>query len=206
MADKPDDMVLAPPSPNASPFAAAETDSPSAVDKVALRLTSLPGGLVDGGEVVLLAIKPSMWRPFFDSAAWIVTLTMLAIVTTIWELALPGLTVSTSAQLILVLALLRFGLAIFAWIPSWYVLTNRRLIEIHGVRTPDIAACSLLEVRNTYFNTTPIEKAARLGTITYVTADETEAPHYWRSISEPQLVHTEIRRAIENAIDNQHAS
>ncbi len=206
MVDKRDKMVIAPTSTNASPFAAAETDSASTVGDVASRLTSLPQGLVDGGEVILLAVKPSMWRPLFDSGAWIATLSLLAVASLVWRLALPGLSVGVSAQVIFLLGMLRLGLAIVAWIPSWYVLTNRRLIEIHGVRTPDITSCSLVDVRNTYVNTTPIEKAGKLGTITYVTADETKPPHHWRTIAEPDVVHTEIRRAIESAIDSHHPS
>ncbi len=206
MADKRDDMVIAPPKPSANPFAVGEADSPSTVGEVASRLTSLPKGLVDGGEVIILAVKPSMWRPLFDSGPWIATLSVLTVASMVWRLALPGLSVSVSAQVIFLLGMLRLGLAVVLWIPSWYVLTNRRLIEIHGVRTPDITSCSLVDVRNTYLNATAIEKAGQLGTITYVTADETQPPHHWRTIAEPDVVHTEIRRAIETAIDNHHAS
>lgn len=206
MADKRDDMVIAPSKPSANPFAVGETDSSSTAGEVASRLTSLPQGLVDGGEIIILAVKPSMWRPVFDSVPWVMTLSFLAVVSMTWNLALPGLTVSSSAQVIFLFGMLRLGIAVVAWIPSWYVLTNRRLIEIRGVRTPDITSCSLLEVRNTYLNATTIEKTARLGTITYVTDDEAQAPHYWRTIAEPETVHAEIRRAIENVIDNHHAS
>lgn len=205
MADKHDDMVIAPPSPNTNPFAAGETESPAAVGDVASRLTSLPQGLVDGGEVIILAVKPSMWRPLFDSGAWIITLSVLAVASMVWKLALPGVTVSVTAQIIFLLGMVRLALAVVAWIPSWYVLTNRRLIEIRGVRTPDITSCSLLDVRNTYVHSTNLEKTARLGTIIYVTTEETTPPHYWRTIAEPETVHSEIRRAIENAIDNHHA-
>lgn len=205
MADKQDDMVIAPPKPSANPFAVGDTDSPSAVREVASRLTSLPQGLVDGGEIIILAVKPSMWRPVFDSVPWIMTLSFLALASMTWHLALPGLSVSTSAQVIFLLGMLRLGLAVIAWIPSWYVLTNRRLIVIRGVRTPNITSCSLLEVRNTYLNATTIEKTAHLGTITYVTTDEAKAPHYWRTITDPETVHAEIRRAIENVIDNHNA-
>lgn len=203
MADKTDDMVIAPPKPTANPFAAADADAPSTVSQVASRLTRLPGGLVDGGEIIILAIKPSMWRPVFDSAAWLVTFSLLAIALTVWQSPLPGLSVTTTAQMMFLIGLGRLGLAVVNWIPTWYVLTNRRLIDIHGVRLPRICACRLIDVRNTYLNAPPSEKALGLGTITYVTADEKDSPHFWRSVASPDAVHTEIRRAIENAIDAQ---
>ena len=203
MADKSDTVVIAPPKPAASPFATAGSESTSGVAEVASRWASLPTGLVDGGEIIILAIKPSMWRPVFDSAPWLVTASLLATALTVLARPLPGVSVTASAQIVLLIGIARLGFAIVRWVPTWYVLTNRRVIEIHGVRTPRIAARSLVEVRNTYLHVSPVERAATLGTITYVTQREDDQPHHWRSIVHPDDVHAEIRRAIENAIDLQ---
>ena len=203
MADNPDTVVIAPPKPAASPFATAGSESTSSVAEVASRWASLPTGLVDGGEIIILAIKPSMWRPVFDSAPWLVTASLLATALTVLARPLPGVSVTASAQIVLLIGIARLGFAIVRWVPTWYVLTNRRVIEIHGVRTPRIAARSLVEGRNTYLHVSPVERAATLGTITYVTQREDDQPHHWRSVVHPDDVHAEIRRAIENAIDLQ---
>ncbi len=182
-------------------FAATMSDAPSHASDVAARWTTLPGGLIDGGEIVVLAIKPSLWRPVFDSAAWLAASAVLAVVLTTLGIPLPGLSVTTTAQLVLLLGFSSLGLAVVRWTTTWHVLTNRRIIDIHGVRTPRIAACLLVHVRNTYVHTSLAEKMTRLGTITFATDEADRLPHLWLSIANPDEVHAKIRRAIENAID-----
>jgi len=178
------------------------SDAPSRASEVTARWTTLPGGLIDGGEIVVLAIKPSLWRPVFDTAAWLAASAVLAVVLITLGIPLPGLSVTTTAQLVLLIGFTGLGLAVVRWTTTWHVLTNRRIIDIHGVRTPRIAACLLVNVRNTYLHTSVAEKVTRLGTITFVTDEVDRLPHLWRSIAHPEEVHTKIRRAIENAIDS----
>jgi len=182
-------------------FAAAMSDAPSQATGVAARWTTLPGGLIDGGEIVVLAIKPSLWRPVFDSVGWLAVCAVFAVTSTMIGLRLPGLSPATTAQLVVLIGFTGLGLAVVRWTTTWHVLTNRRIIDIHGVRTPRIAACLLIHVRNTYLHTSMPEKLTRLGTITFVTDETDRLPHLWRSIAHPDEVHAKIRRAIENAID-----
>ncbi len=196
MADKSDSMVIAPPKGTANPFATAD---PQAADVVVP--WTVPGGLVDGGELVILAIKPSMWRPFFESAACLVASVGLAITLTLLATPLPGLSVALSAQVVLLIGFGRLGWAIIRWVPSWYMLTNRRIIEISGIRRPQVATTPLIQVRNTYVNASGIERMTGTGTITYVSTDPQREPRHWQMIASPIEVHAEIRRAIENAID-----
>jgi len=177
------------------------SDAPSHASDVAARWTTLPGGLIDGGEIVVLAIKPSLWRPVFDSAVWLATSAMFAATLTLIGLPLPGLSPATTAQLVLLIGFTGLGLALVRWTTTWHVLTNRRIIDIHGIRTPRIAACLLVNVRNTYLRASIPERVTRIGTITFVTDEVDRLPHLWRSIPHPEEVHAKIRRAIENAID-----
>lgn len=196
-------MITVAPCRRVSPaaFVATMSDAPSRVADVAARWTMLPGGVIDGGEIVVLAIKPSLWQPVFDSAAGLVISVLLAVVVTTLGVPLPGLSAATTAQLVLLIGFTGLGLAIVRWTTTWHVLTNRRIIDIHGVRTPRIAACLLVHVRNTYLHTSVAEKVTRLGTVTFVTDEADRLPHLWRSIAHPDEVHAKIRRAIENAID-----
>ncbi len=182
-------------------FAVAMSDAPSHVSDVAARWATLPGGVIDGGEIVVLAIKPSLWRAVFDSAAWLVTSAVLAVALTTLGVSLPGLTLTATAQLVLLAGLARLGFALVRWTTTWHVLTNRRIIDIHGVRAPHITACLLVRVRNTYVHVSAAEKMTALGTITFVTDEPDHPPHIWRSIAHADDVHAKIRRAIENAID-----
>lgn len=184
------------------PMSATTSEAPSRASKVVARWTALPGEVVDGGEIVLLAIKPSMWRPVFDSAPWLVTCCVLAVVLMWLGRPLPGWSLATTAQVIMLIALARIGLAVVRWAPTWHVLTNRRIIDIHGVRRPKISSCPLLQIRNSYLRYPPAERATQLGTIIFVTDHVEKVPHVWQSIAKPDEVHAKIRRAIENAIDN----
>ncbi|UCE59752.1 MAG: hypothetical protein JSU63_20210 [Phycisphaerales bacterium] len=180
---------------------AAVAEAPPRVTDAARKWSTFPGGVVDGGEIVVFAIKPSMWRPVFDSAPWLVVTCLLATVLAEIRAPLPGLSVAATAQVVMLVGLIRLGVAVVRWVPSWYVLTNRRVIDIQGVRSPRIWACPLVEVRNTYLSHTSAETMALLGSITFITDHPDSPPHIWRSIASADEVHAKIRRAIENAID-----
>ncbi len=177
------------------------SEAPSRVSEVASRWTAVPGGVVDGGEIVILAIKPSLWRPVVDSAAWIVTALAFTTALLIMGKPIPGLSLTTSAQLVLLVALARLAVAILRWTTTWHLLTNRRIIDVHGVRAPIIRDCLLVRIRNTYLRSSIVERATALGTIIFVSDEPEHSPHAWYSIAGADEVHSKIRRAIENALD-----
>jgi hypothetical protein len=182
-------------------FSVAVADNPAAATKAAVApWAEIPGGVIDGGEIVILAIKPSMWRPLFDSAAWMAGSWILAALLTYLDMPIVGLSMATTVQIVLMGGAVGLAVAILRWIPTWYVLTNRRIIHIHGVRSPRIDSCELLEIRNTFVQVGIEEKVTSLGSITFV-MDKTIRTRTWRSIQQPLDVHVRIRRAIENAID-----
>ncbi|MFQ5496203.1 MAG: hypothetical protein ACE5EX_12585, partial [Phycisphaerae bacterium] len=162
-------MIKAPPPrPIVAPLAAAAPEAPPRTAETAAPWATLPGGVIDGGELVLLAIKPSMWRPLFESSPWLLMCAALAGALIALNRPLAGLSVTTTAQLIMIAGFIRVGLALVHWIPTWYVLTNRRVIDICGVRQPRILSLALVDVRNTYVHATASERCVRLGTITFV--------------------------------------
>lgn len=195
--------MIAPPSvlPRLSPFSAATTEARSGSAKATVTWTSLPGGVIDGGEIVVLAIKPSIWRIIFDSAPWIVTSVFLAIALTVLRKPLPGLSIVATAEVMLLIGAVRVAFGFIRWVPTWYVLTNRRIIDVQGVRKPRIASHPLVAIRNTYVHNSPTEKLVGLGTITFVIDDAEDQPRIWQSVAKPDMVHTKIRRAIESAMD-----
>ena len=184
-------------------FATSTIDAPSRAEEVATAWTSLPGGVVDGGEIVILAIKPSMWKPAIDSVPWLIAAGIAAGLLAWLRLPLPGLSLALTLQLVLGIGFARLGLAIARWIPTWHVLTNRRIIDVHGVRAPVIDACSLIDIRNTYLRIGLLEQPLRIGSIAFVQSHETDAPRLWPMIPRPDEVHAQVRRAIENALDQQ---
>ena len=181
--------------------AAAMADAPSGVSQVTTKWGTLPGGVIDGGEIIIFAIKPSMWRPVLDSVPWLVMTVLLALALTVLGTPFPGLSLTLTGEAILLVGFARLGYAVVRWVPTWYVLTNRRVIDIRGVRAPQIWSCVLIEVRNTYVNVSPPERMARLGSISFVTDRPDEPPRTWQSIAKHDEVNARVRRAIENAID-----
>jgi len=171
--------------------------------EVAAAWMQLPGGVVNDSEIVILAIKPSMLRPLIDTFPWIVVTTVLASAMA-WTGATFGtLSSAVSVQLVLLIGAARFILSVVRWAPSWYVLTNRRVLTIEGVRKPRIASCPLLDIRNSYLESDLIERLTQLGSIRCVSDKPARKTQTWRSIAQPIDVHRQIRRAIENAIDQQ---
>lgn len=189
------------PPPGYHSCATAMSETPSPASELPAAWARLPGGVADGGEIVLLAVKPSSWRAAFDSAPWIVTTASLAGALTILDTPLPGLSLTMTAQIVLLIGLVGTAVAVLRWVSTWYVLTNRRIISIRGVREPRVFSWTLLDVRNTYLHSPPAERLVGLGTITFVTDEVVDPPHQWRSVARPEEIHGRIRRAIENAID-----
>ena len=183
-------------------FSAVMSESPARASEVASRWTTVPRGVVDGGEIVLMAVKPSLWRPILESSAWLVTCTLLATTLLVLGRPLPGLALSTSAQVVMLVAALRFAVAVIRWVTMWHLLTNRRIIDVSGVRSPIIRSCLLVHLRNTYLRPSTIEKSLGLGTILLVTDEPEHRPHVWQSIPHPEETHAKVRRAIEGALDH----
>ena len=188
------------PSAAAHLSAVASESGPSAAT-VAANWTTLPGGVIDGGEIVIFAIKPSMWRWLFDSALWLVLCSTLALIVTVLRLPMLGLSPTSAAQLLMLIAFARLGFAMLRWVPTWYVLTNRRIIDVQGVRAARIRSCPLIEVEDTYLQESVSEKVAQLGTIVFAVDRPGDRPYVWQSIQTPREVFERVRNTIRNARD-----
>ncbi len=195
-------MIMAPPTRATRSTLAAAAQAPPRASTTTTTWADLPGGVLDGGEIVLLAVKPSMWRPVFDSVPWIVTCCLLAGTILGLSTPLPGLSLTATAQLVLLVACVRLAFAIVRWVPTWYVLTNRRIINIRGVRTPRIAACLLVDVHHTGIHRSAVDNLVGLGSIFFAVDHTDGPPQPWQSLQKPDEVHARIRRAIESAVDH----
>jgi membrane protein YdbS with pleckstrin-like domain len=160
---------------------------------------TLPAGTLDGGEVVLLAVKPSMWLPLIDALAWVVSGVIVSGAIIWTETPLPGLTVQISAQLALLAAALRLGIAVARWIPTWHLLTNRRVIDIRGIRRPQLTYTPLLHVAEVRHTAAPLERPLRLGTVAILPRSGDQPVQVWRCLSDSRQVQERIDRAVRDA-------
>ncbi|MCH7924792.1 MAG: hypothetical protein IIC51_04590, partial [Planctomycetes bacterium] len=60
-------------------FTVVLTEAPADGSRLETSWAFLPDEIVDGGEMIVLAIKPSMWRPLFDSIPWLIMTAVLSV-------------------------------------------------------------------------------------------------------------------------------
>ncbi len=175
----------------------AQAENPSLAGAAAQEL--VPGRLLDGGEVVILAIKPSLWYILIWSFRWIIAAGLIVSLL-LWQ-APRWTTISTMllVQTVLGLLCLRLAWTTLQWVSRLYVLTNRRVMRIRGIFNVDIFECELHRIQNTYLRLTWYERLLRLGTIDIATAGTGLIESTWYNVSRPLDVHEELRRAIARA-------
>lgn len=158
--------------------------------------------LLDGDEVVILAVKPSMWYLVLVSARWLIgaaTVILLApwLVGVYTAVTQTGLT-----QAALVVTSLRLVLALLQWSSRLYVLTNRRVMCYRGITQVTLLEAPLVQIRNTYVNDRRLERWCNVGSIGFSLKGSKRVDMWWEQVSAPEETHDRIRRAIEKALDS----
>lgn len=159
----------------------------------------LPDQLLDGDEIVILAIKPSAWFIVLQSARWLVAM-LLVIVFAGWlGPQLAYVDANTIVQGALALGAARVGFALLQWVARLYVLTNRRVLRLTGILNIDLFECPLTKVQNTYLTLAWYERLLGLGSIGFATAGTGGIEASWTNINNPLEVHERIRSAIHRS-------
>ena len=158
----------------------------------------VPSHLLDGGEIVHFAIKPSPWFVLLLSLRWVGAAVCIACI------ALSLVATPTYRSYILQGAILfagaGLGWATLEWVSRLYVLTNRRVMSIRGVVTAEMFDCPLDRIQHTRLSLSPTERVVRVGTIAFHTAGQGDRrAGSWRIIARPLEVHEKLRQAIARA-------
>lgn len=160
----------------------------------------LPSDLLSEDEIVVFAVKPSLWSILFVSFRTIVIASLIALAATFLG---PVLHLGELARVIIQLAglaiLCRLGFAFLQWVSRVYVLTNKRIIRIRGVFTIDIFQCALAKLQNTFLTLTVPQRILRLGNIAFTTAGTGAVEAIWRHVADPLVIHKQLIRAMNNA-------
>lgn len=157
----------------------------------------VPEGLLDGDEIVLLAVKPSLWFIVLRSMPWLAGCALAALL--IWYLGHQRVEVDWSRpglQVAIAVALIRVSIAMFQWASRLYVLTNRRVMRVKGVLRVDVFESPLNKIQSTCLTVSPAERLLRIGTIRIHTLGEPSRSARWEYIAQPATVHTRLRNAI----------
>lgn len=186
-------MIATPPP---RPELHASVEAPSAPTLSLSAEAMVPHQLLDGGEIILLALKPSLWYIPLASLWWLVVAgLMLAAANTGALATYRGITV----QLALLVGLGRMAYATLQWASRSYYLTNRRVMRIRGVLTVDVFECPLARIQNTQLTITPSERLVRVGSIHMSTAGVGGGGASWKTVARPLEVHEQLRAAIHKA-------
>lgn len=183
--------------------ALAAPAAPSIAKARPAEVLMLPEELLGGDEIIVLAIKPSPWFILFDSIRWVVAAAALvAGASWIGEL-LPSVSETQLMSGVLAAVSLRIGLALLRWVSQVYVLTNRRVLRLHGVLRVQVEECRLVHVRNTAVLVGFGEALTKLGTLQFASVEQGGHMPPWRNLAGPHEIHRQVRRAIERALDLQ---
>lgn len=159
------------------------------------------GDVLDGGEIVLCVLKPSLWYLVLVSVRWLAGAVVVILLAPLFFQARSGTTEILTQSALLVTAA-RLILALLQWSSRLYVLTNRRVMCYRGVMHVSLFESPLVHIRNTYVNASPVERICKVGSIGFSLQGDRQIDVWWEQVSAPDAVHERIRRAIEKALDN----
>ena len=172
--------------------AAAPAVAPPLVTSLGTLLTR---HIVRDGEIIILAIKPSLWSIFFNCLPVMAVALIINISTRLW--APHHIHIAIEAGVMLVAC--RAAWAVLSWACRLYLLTDLRVIRIWGVFNPQIHDIPLRKIARTRIISNFPERLWRLGSIEIIPESEQWPCSLWQTISRPREVNETLRRAITRA-------
>ena len=160
----------------------------------------VPARLIQEGEEVVLALKPSGLFVLLASAPFILAIAMVALGGYALDtLGIADLNLQLLALVCIAGGTLRLLIAFLQWLSRTYVLTNRRVIRVRGVLRIDIFECPLSRIQNTVLSLSVSERVFGLGTILFATAGTGRAEAAWVMLARPIEVHEIVVEYIRRA-------
>ena len=156
----------------------------------------LTGHILRDGEVVLLALKPSMWFIVFNSMRFAAAVLIVTIAAKLWMPSRVYLSFGYAGAFLLAG---RVMWAVLQWMGRLYVLTDLRIVRLSGVFNVEIFDCALRKVGGTRVTRTFREKLWRLGSIEIMPLDDSSPPSVWQTVKRPLEVHAKVQATIERA-------
>lgn len=170
----------------------------------------LPADLLQGGEVIIMLLKPSLLYNLLACMEIVLTLVVLSAILLVIEpwlnarMTLP-IPPRQLAALLLALAGLRVAWQFLQWIGEVYVLTDQRVIRVRNFFRPEVFQAPLARLQHTELIFSIRERVFGLGSIAFSTAGTGLAEAYWLMIRRPLAVHRKIVQAINRAQGNSGA-
>lgn len=176
-------------SPEAEPASAADSAQPA-----------VPAELIEDGETILLAVKPSAWFVLFYSWPVLAVLGFVALGAYV-AADLFGSGVPTRAALVFCsgVACARVGLACYQWQGRLYLLTDRRVLWIRGTLKVTVRQCPLRSVQQTHLSASFAERCLGLGSLFFALTEADVPEPVWLCVARPAEVQAVVDEAVRRA-------
>jgi len=153
----------------------------------------LPAQLLQPGEIIILALKPS---PLMVVLAPLKQLTLIVLAAAVGAAAAELLGHSGSASRVLLAGVALVTGRVFweclEWLSRVYVLTDQRVIRVAGVLRVRVFEAGLGQVQHSEVVLSLRERLFNLGTIAFSTAGTAAAEAYWHMVANPLEVHRTV--------------
>ena len=163
----------------------------------------VPAHLLDDGEQIILAIKPSMWLIAFNSAKIIGLIVFIIAGMRFFRIELGYSVQERIYQFGAIIIIVQLIISFLQWMSRLYILTDRRVIRIRGVFNVDVFEAPLNKIQNTFLTLAIHERLFGLGSIHFTTAGTAAIEATWKNINRPLEIHEIVRSAIRKA-QNRH--
>lgn len=156
--------------------------------------------ILQGGEEIILAIKPSPW--FVVLVSWRVLLAAGAVAGATYgagewlNAALPrgGIYLLCGAMVAI-----RLMIASLQWMARLYMLTNLRVMRIRGVAQADIRVHLLQKIAEARASADRGERIFGVGTLSFEVPGEDAVETAWVHISRPREVEEAVNQAVRRS-------
>lgn len=153
---------------------------------------------VPGGEMVVLALKPSPMLVFLRSM-WLLLGSVVVLAMAIWigqRFDLGAWPIRISFVVCVVVAA-RLLWETLEWISRLYVLTDRRVVRVAGVLRRSVVDLRLDRVQHVEVHKSLRERVFRLGTLGFASAGTDRIEVVWLTVERPDEVHRIVRETID---------
>jgi hypothetical protein len=163
-------------------------------------LTVVPARLLDGGEVVILAVKPSAWFCLLVSLPVLLTAAAFTAAGYLAARVWSGPLQPTAIALFWAgVSIVRLVVAYLQWLARLYVLTNRRVLRVSGLFREAVHTCLLRHVARAEVSVSPAERVLGVGSLSFQSSDPAARQAHWAHINYPAEVQQIVAEAISRA-------
>ncbi len=155
-------------------------------------------GVLNGSEIIILAIKPSLCYVLFVSGRWLAILLPIGMVAWLCgQLGWLGMQAQVLLATCLAVVFMRLAFGLLQWQSRVYILTNLRVLRIRGVVRVEMFQCSLLQLNDVQLRAGVAERLLGVGTIGLVKNSSEKAAAHWQNIRGGEEVRGQILEAID---------